>query len=276
MTDSENPQEFKKHCSNCKRFLSAENFHKNKTGKYGLVSACKDCVSARHKDWYNRNREYKLEQHKIWREENDEWVKEYNRQWNENNREHIKQRNKRYREENYEYCRYLDHQYNLRNREQKREYNKKYYLDNQEAILEYGKRHYWENREYYLNLRREYVKANREYCLEASRQWVKENPEKRKQWENENRDKLRARCAKRHAAKMHRCPIWADKKELQRFYEEAEKLSKDIGIDYVVDHYYPLQGDSVSGLHVPENLQIITSSENGRKGNKHPREFYNG
>ena len=36
-----------------------------------------------------------------------------------------------------------------------------------------------------------------------------------------------------------------------------------------VDHFYPLQGEKVSGLHVPANLRIITAAENIRKSNRY-------
>jgi hypothetical protein len=35
-----------------------------------------------------------------------------------------------------------------------------------------------------------------------------------------------------------------------------------------VDHIIPLQGDLVSGLHVPSNLQVMRGVENVRKNKK--------
>ncbi len=44
--------------------------------------------------------------------------------------------------------------------------------------------------------------------------------------------------------------------------------SKLLGVVYNVDHVIPLCGATVSGLHIPENFQIILAEDNFKKGNK--------
>ena len=58
------------------------------------------------------------------------------------------------------------------------------------------------------------------------------------------------------------CPPWADLDAITEIYKNCP-LGKQ------VDHDYALKGENFSGLHIPENLQYLTPSENRSKGNKH-------
>lgn len=55
-------------------------------------------------------------------------------------------------------------------------------------------------------------------------------------------------------------------------YALALHLSETTEHEWQVDHIIPLQGKNVSGLHVPENLQVIERSINSKKRNKYEPE----
>ena len=65
------------------------------------------------------------------------------------------------------------------------------------------------------------------------------------------------------------------RKEIFEIYKKCRELNNKHGVNtYHVDHYYPRNGETVCGLHVPGNLQIITREENQAKTNRMPEEFY--
>ena len=66
-------------------------------------------------------------------------------------------------------------------------------------------------------------------------------------------------------------PKWVTKEEklaIRKLYLKAMELTKLTGERYVVDHDYPLHGDTICGLHVLSNLRIMTQEENLKKSNK--------
>lgn len=75
-------------------------------------------------------------------------------------------------------------------------------------------------------------------------------------------DKLNA-MNRRESIKL-RTPRWADLDKIAEIY----KVSEAMGEMFAVDHFIPLNSDIVSGLHCPENLVIIDSKDNMKKGNK--------
>lgn len=95
----------------------------------------------------------------------------------------------------------------------------------------------------------------------------------------EERARLRTYCrshkarvnawgAERRVIRLRQTLKSANLKEIEAFYAEADRLTKKTGIKYSVDHVIPLNGKLVSGLHVPWNLQIMTLSDNSKKGNR--------
>ena len=75
--------------------------------------------------------------------------------------------------------------------------------------------------------------------------------------------------AQRRAAKLQATPKWADRSAIKAIYEHAAFMTRVCNEPFHVDHFYPLQGEFVSGLHVPANLRIITAEENLRKSNRY-------
>ena len=104
--------------------------------------------------------------------------------------------------------------------------------------------------------------------------WSESNPEKARQssknWKQSNPNKVAESASRHRAAKDLRMPDWltpADRLEFDTVYAYCAAL-RSAGLDYHVDHIVPLRGKSVSGLHVPWNLQVIPAVENMSKGNR--------
>lgn len=133
-------------------------------------------------------------------------------------------------------------------------------------------------------------KENRARCRETAKaRYLKNHPQRRAEararyqenkaqasasnaaYRKANPGICRAIKAKRRAAKLQRTPRWLTPEDFLRIreiYESARALEIETGIEYHVDHIYPLQGQKVSGLHVPGNLQILTAAENLAKHNR--------
>jgi len=90
------------------------------------------------------------------------------------------------------------------------------------------------------------------------------------QWKKDNRGYVSHINRLRELKKKQRTPIWADLDAIRLIYEERADLNKKHGVGaYHVDHIIPLQGKTVSGLHVENNLQILKASDNLKKSNNY-------
>ena len=124
---------------------------------------------------------------------------------------------------------------------------------------------------------------------EYTKSWKKRNPEKHnasnrlhysinseyvrakhKEWKQVNASVVDAHRASYRAAKLCATPAWLTKEhttQIKDFYWLSKDLTSISGQPYHVDHIVPLQGDSVCGLHVPWNLQVLPSDINISKSN---------
>jgi len=121
-------------------------------------------------------------------------------------------------------------------------------------------------KEYALN-----QKHKREQALKYYRKDLPKSRAKQLSRQKNNLPIHAANAAKRRAIKMQRTPSWLtidDHWIIKQAYELAALRTKMLGFVWHVDHIVPLQGNFVSGLHVPWNLQVIPAVENIAKHNK--------
>lgn len=86
-------------------------------------------------------------------------------------------------------------------------------------------------------------------------------------WSKANAGKVNESTARRRATKLNATPAWADKWLIAQIYELARDRTDVTGVKFNVDHIIPLRSDTVCGLHVENNLQVITAYENRSKSN---------
>lgn len=132
------------------------------------------------------------------------------------------------------------------------------------VIKDYGKRYY---------------DANKETMLRKNRKWCEANKDRRRQYNRQFRESdhgraiLNAHHMQRRATKLNATPPWADLQKIEYIYATARSISVKTGVKVQVDHYFPLRGKTVCGLHTHENLRVITKAENKSKKNKHPDDW---
>lgn len=106
----------------------------------------------------------------------------------------------------------------------------------------------WKNKN--KNYRKEYHIKNKEKENSNSLNWILNNKEQ-----------ALSNARKYQAKKYNAIPNWFDKEKVDLIYKEAKDLSLE------VDHIVPLQSKYVCGLHVQNNLQLLSSTENKVKSN---------
>jgi hypothetical protein len=112
-------------------------------------------------------------------------------------------------------------------------------------------------------------------CRTCRQEWHAAHPDVHRKvardWKKNNAGKALAINARRRAEKKKRTPPWLTKEHIHAMtalYNQAAWLTRITGVPWHVDHIVPLSGKNVSGLHIPNNLQVIPARENLKKGNK--------
>ena len=111
---------------------------------------------------------------------------------------------------------------------------------------------------------------DRLYDTTRNRTHRNEDNVRKLQWKRDNMGYVSHINNIRRAAKIHRTVSWGNDDAIKKIYDERAALNYEHGKgSYHVDHIIPLQGKYVSGLHVENNLQILTAVANLKKGNRY-------
>lgn len=122
-----------------------------------------------------------------------------------------------------------------------------------------------------------YRRSNKEKANNTSKKFREQNRESflntlKKYRETEHGKSKRCFLEqKRKANLLKRIPKWLSEDEMwliEEVFKLASLRTKTTNIKWQVDHIIPLQGETVSGLHCPENLQVIPAIDNMKKNNR--------
>ena len=153
------------------------------------------------------------------------------------------------------------------------------YLRNKEAHLERCAEWQRNNKDKKNAINARYRESHKEQISEFLKNYYETNPDKKaqrklsiKEWQQKNKGAVSATRRKRQAAKLQRTPAWLTEFDLLKIkcmYQVAAMRTRESGQEWHVDHTIPLQGEFVSGLHVPDNLRVIPAIENFKKNNSY-------
>ena len=212
-------------CAKCKQLLSTVNFRMRTNGR--AHSYCKECEAEYKREHYSKNSARIKAKAKQWREDNQERYVENNRDYYKKNREKLAEKAKSRAKKN--------------------------------VVVNNARKAAWaaNNTEKVKKAEADYREANRDECSRRISEWKKVHRHMVRKYANARRARL-----------INATPRWAG--ELDEFvaseaYDLAVRREKATGVKWHVDHVIPLLGRTVSGLHVWNNLAVITESENVRK-----------
>lgn len=110
------------------------------------------------------------------------------------------------------------------------------------------------------------IRTHTTHGLSKTRKYLND---KKRQYSSNNPEINAANVSLRRARRKEACPSWAverTKTEYKRLFVEGKAREVEDGTKYHVDHIVPLAGkaddQTVCGLHVWYNLQLLTATEN--------------
>lgn len=157
-----------------------------------------------------------------------------------------------------------------------REYHAKYRSENKEKIKSDMREYQKDNAAILSEKKKAYAAANVDLIRKQQAESHFKNRDARRESQREyvksNRHIFNAKNSRRRAAKLQSIPSWFG--EFDAFVlSEAHKLTSlresMFGFKWHVDHIVPLQGKTVCGLHIHNNIAVIPAIDNIRKKNRY-------
>ena len=139
----------------------------------GLVSKEEGYKQEYDKQYYEQNKDKRLEQKKQYYEQNRDEILEQSRQRYQKNRDEILEQKKQYYEQNRDEILEQKKQYYEQNREKELEQSRQRYQKNRDEINERRRQRYQKNRDEINERRRQRYQKNREKLLEQNREYRK-------------------------------------------------------------------------------------------------------
>lgn len=115
--------------------------------------------------------------------------------------------------------------------------------------------------------------ANPNKSTLRSRRWRDKDPERHNQYMRDYRSSSIQvmledqseiwfeKDARKRKALIQATPSWVDRDEIRRIYEECDRLNQRYpATGFVVHHIVPITHPKVCGLHIPENLKVVSKT----------------
>jgi hypothetical protein len=273
-----------KECNKCQCYYALSEYHKNKNARLGVTSQCKSCIAADHKKYVKGTKKY----YDVVRDSRGNMLSricvkcETKKDATEFNKNSCATTG--YSTACKQCCSVLKKSKYSANKQKYSELGKAYYRKNQDRLKQYQVQYKKENREKVIERVRAYGRRVRQTA-----EWKEKYSDKRrkqaKNWRNNNQDRVKdynkkykkdnpdlcKAIANRRTAGKRSSSIRLSPEQNKKFleiYKEVRALNKFKPRSHNVDHIVPLKHDSICGLHVPWNVQILTQEENSSKTNK--------
>lgn len=132
-----------------------------------------------------------------------------------------------------------------------------FYFKHRESELEKARKRRLDNPTTAAKLSLSWRERNKQKIANYSKRYVRANKV------------LKTYHASLYAARKKKAfPLWANPIAILMIYDLAKQITIETGIPHEVDHILPLAGKNICGLHVENNLQILSKTANRQKYNK--------